>query len=169
MSLRGRGRSSPARRAGRPGCCGSRRRRAHRRHDRAPRRHARPDARRAALRAGAGGDHLERAGPARRPAAGRLLRRPNCRHEPPRRAGRTAALHRSLVGCRCETPHYAGRRRSRGRSRKSSIAAGSRRMRVPSPSARATTVSPRGSVSGSRRPSRISCSSTAPSRPPYVV
>ena len=58
---------------------------------------------------------------------------------------------------------------SRADNSRSSIAAGSRRVRVPAASGRLCSSSARGSVSGTSRPSRISHSSTPPSRPPYVV
>ena len=55
---------------------------------------------------------------------------------------------------------------SRADSKRSSISCGSRRSRPPAPSSRFSSSSARGSVSGRSRPSRISCSSTPPSRPP---
>ena len=46
---------------------------------------------------------------------------------------------------------------------------GSRRTRASPARSRLCRSSARGSVSGRSRPSRISCSSTPPSLPPYVV
>ena len=57
----------------------------------------------------------------------------------------------------------------RAESRRSSISCGSRRTRASSCASRLCSSSARGSVSGRRRPARISSSSTPPSRPPYVV
>jgi hypothetical protein len=56
-----------------------------------------------------------------------------------------------------------------GAEGRSSMTSGSRRVRAPASSSRFSSRSARGSLSGTRRPSRISASSTPPSRPPYVV
>ena len=77
-----------------------------------------------------------------------------------RRPGKARALRAGRAGARSNLTQ-----RSADSSR-SSISCGSRRSRVPVARSRFCSSSARGSVSGRSRPSRISCSSTPPSRPP---
>ena len=81
-------------------------------------------------------------------------RRPRCRPRKARPLRRRGARGRG------------GRVAHTAESSRSSRSCGSRRTRSPATPARFSSSSARGSVSGRRRPSRISSSSTPPSRPP---